>query len=113
MSVANREQWDGLLPRQVHLRPAEPPAQLSDQEAEDGGHQQHEVSTSHGQEAQQGTLPALQEHRPGLDGSDDAFSRPGRSGCFCPASEFIRRLISIKSKENTPPSGESVMLFSN
>lgn len=80
---SHRKQRYGLLPRQVHFWPAEPPAQLSHQTAENGGGEQHAVSTSHAQETGLGSLLHPEQRRPGMDGEDGSFSRSGCGGCCC------------------------------
>ena len=83
----NRKQWNGLLPRQVQLRPAEPPARLSHQAAEDGGREQHAVPASHAQETGLGPLLHPEDRRPGLVGTDGALSHHGCGGCCCATGE--------------------------
>uniref|UniRef100_A0AAQ4PMB0 Aldehyde dehydrogenase family 3 member A2 n=1 Tax=Gasterosteus aculeatus aculeatus TaxID=481459 RepID=A0AAQ4PMB0_GASAC len=83
--VACRKQWYGLLPRQVQLRPAEPPARLPHQAAENGGREQHALPASHGQEAGLGALFHPEQRGRGLDRADGPRRRAGCGGCRCAA----------------------------
>lgn len=76
----DRKQRDGLLPRQVQLRPAEPHAQLSLQAAQNGRNERHEVPAPHHEEAGLGALLHPEATGPGLDGTHGAARRAGCGG---------------------------------
>lgn len=83
-----RKQRYGLLPRPAQLRPAQPPAQLSDQAAEDGRSEQHALPASHRQEAGLGSILAAQAGQRGQIAPRGTASHAGWVGCFYCAGKY-------------------------
>lgn len=76
-----------MLSRPARFQPAQPPAKLSDQAAENGGIQQHALPPPHRQKAGLGALLSAQAAERGPAAAHGPAGRAGRPGSVCGAGK--------------------------